>query len=256
MDIKDQVREQFGRTAENYLVKEQEIKEKDLLRMIEIANLQGHEKMLDVATATGRTLLAFAPYIAEGVGLDITPEMLAIAEREAGKRGADHVRWMAGDAEQLPFADETFDVVTARVCAHHFPNIGQSMAEMARVLRQGGLMFVVDNYAPEQEEQDLFINTIEKWRDPSHVRAWKLSEWKAFFEKEQLEFAIDHTFPSPMTFRGWTVKSKTPADVVARIEREIEASSEATRETFGLRKKEDGDWEFHLLKALLVGRKS
>ncbi|MGB8955304.1 MAG: class I SAM-dependent methyltransferase [Tumebacillaceae bacterium] len=256
MDIKDQVREQFGKTAENYLVKDQEIKEKDLLRMIEIANLQGHENMLDVATATGRTLLAFAPRIAEGVGLDITPEMLAIAEREAGKRGADNVRWLAGDAEQLPFADQTFDVVTARVCAHHFPNIGKSMAEMARVLRTGGLLFVVDNYAPEQEEHDLFINTIEKWRDPSHVRAWKLSEWKAFFEKAGLDFAIDNKFPSPMTFRGWTAKSKTPADVVEKIEREIEASSEATRETFGLRKKDDGDWEFHLLKALLVGRKS
>jgi ubiquinone/menaquinone biosynthesis C-methylase UbiE len=255
-EVQDQVREQFGKTAEAYLVRG-EIKEKDLLRMIQAAAVTGQERVLDIGTATGRTLLAFAPYIAEGVGLDLTPEMLAIADREAKASGVTNVSWQEGDVERLPFADGSFDLVTARICAHHFPKLDRAVQEMARVLKPGGRLLVIDNYAPEQDAADSFINTIEKWRDGSHVREWKLSEWQKFYEGAGLTFAVDNTYRTRMRFGWWTARAQTPAELLPQIQQAIAdaAADPAICAEFDLRQTDEGEWTFELLKALLVGSK-
>lgn len=254
--MKQSVRKQFGKTAEAYLV-QGAVQEPDLLRMIEMAALTGAERVLDVGTATGRTLLAFAPHIKEGIGLDLTPEMLSIADREAKALGLSNVSWVEGDVENLPMADESFDVITVRICAHHFPNLQRAMHEMARVLKKGGRLLVIDNYAPELDEADVFINSIERLRDNSHVREWKLSEWQRFFEGVGLSFHIDRTYRTRLQFDWWTSRAQTPADLLPQLVQQIAvgASQEAIRAEFDLKQTETGEWTFELLKALMIGVK-
>jgi SAM-dependent methyltransferase len=82
-------------------------------------------------------------------------------------------------AEDLPFADESFDVVTSRLGAHHFEDVDAAVREMARVARERVL--VVDNvYAGEAGE------TANPVRDPSHVRKLSEDEWRALFEGANL----------------------------------------------------------------------
>jgi SAM-dependent methyltransferase len=77
-------------------------------------------------------------------------------------------------AEDLPFADDSFDVVASRIAPHHFVDIRAAMSEMARVSR--GLVLVVDNlYAGECVEE------AERLRDPTHVRCYSEAEWRALF---------------------------------------------------------------------------
>ncbi|MBL0388068.1 methyltransferase domain-containing protein [Tumebacillus sp. ITR2] len=255
-DVKHQVKEYFSKTAENYLVKG-EVKEPDLLHMLQTISFTGQERMLDIGTATGRTLMTFAPHIREGIGLDLTPAMLAIAEREAKAAGLTHLSWQEGDVENLPFADGSFDLITARICAHHFPNVQRAVEEMARVLKPGGRLMIVDNYAPEHDGGDVFINAIEILRDNSHVREWRLSEWKSFYEKAGLSFVVDFEYRTFHPLGAWTRKSQTPSDVVAQIEQDIiaAASDESIRDIFNLKQNQQGEWSFDLLKALMVGVK-
>ena len=82
-------------------------------------------------------------------------------------------------AEDLPFAEGSFDVVACRVAAHHFDDVGAAVEEMARVSRD--LVLLVDsvNMGDAVEEA-------EKLRDPSHVRNYEDAEWRSFVEQAGL----------------------------------------------------------------------
>jgi SAM-dependent methyltransferase len=188
----------------------------ELERMLELARLKGDERVLDVATGGGHTALAFAPRVREVVASDLTPAMLAAASRYLAQRGATNVRFEIADAESLPFAEGEFDVVTARFAPHHFPDPAAFLSESARVLRRGGRLVIFDNMAPEDEELDAFVNHLEAWRDPSHVRAHRSSEWQgmlltAGFLIEAADPLVRKLYP----YEEWTARQSMP-----RVERD------------------------------------
>jgi ubiquinone/menaquinone biosynthesis C-methylase UbiE len=77
-------------------------------------------------------------------------------------------------AEDVPFADGSFDVVACRVAAHHFEDVGKAMAELARVSRDQ--VIVVDNAFLDDSAEEA-----DRVRDPSHVRNYTEEEWRRFF---------------------------------------------------------------------------
>ena len=85
---------------------------------------------------------------------DLTPRMLAAARRFIGEQGVTNVEFVVADAEQLPFLDETFSLVTVRIAPHHYADVPRAVREMARVLRPGGRLIVIDNIAPEDDALD------------------------------------------------------------------------------------------------------
>jgi len=102
--------------------------------------------VLDVATGTGRlarTLLRQPSFHGHIVGLDLSRAMLAQAV-EALADQSDRVTWLWQDATWLPFADASFDCVTCLEALEFLPRPKQSLAEMVRVLRPGGLLFVTN----------------------------------------------------------------------------------------------------------------
>jgi SAM-dependent methyltransferase len=188
--------------------------------MLELARLAGDERVLDVATGGGHTALAFAPHVREVVASDLTPAMLAAAGRHLAQRGASNVRFEIADAESLPFADGEFDVVTARFAPHHFPEPAAFVSESARVLKRGGRLVVFDNMAPEDQELDAFVNHLEAWRDPSHVRSHRSSEWQAMLSAAG--FAVDAADPlvrKLYPYEEWTARQAMPLEERDALER-------------------------------------
>ena len=86
-DTKARVQTQFGRAAEAYAVSAVHAKGASLARLVELAEPKPSHRVLDVATAVGHTALAFAPHVAHVLGVDLTPETLAVAQRLAGEPG-------------------------------------------------------------------------------------------------------------------------------------------------------------------------
>src|SRR6266545_7095190 len=142
--IKRLVQDQFGATAQSYVTSQSHAHGDDLQRMIELARPRGDERMLDIATGGGHTALAFAPHVREVVASDLTPRMLAAAEAFIRGQGVTNVLFEPADAEELPFADASFDIVTARIAPHHFPNPRRFVHQAVRVLRPGGLFLLDD----------------------------------------------------------------------------------------------------------------
>ncbi len=249
-EIKDQVKQQFGANASAYVTSAVHAKGSDLSRLAELAALTGQEHVLDVATAVGHTALALAPGARHVTGVDLTDEMLVEARKQAAAKGITNVTFTAGDAENLPFPGGHFDVVTCRIAAHHFPNVVGFCREAARVLRPGGLLLVVDNIAPEDDELDAFINTVEKLRDPSHFREYRLSEWEGFLTRAGLSFAVDRQFPTSMEREDWIARMSVPEPVAADVRQRMANAAPRIKECFGIT-----DTHFTLHKAIIVGRK-
>jgi ArsR family transcriptional regulator len=113
------------------------------------------ESLLDAGTGTGRMLELLGPLIKRGVGVDVSPEMLAIARDRLEQAGHHHCQVRLADVYRLPFADSSpmqgFDVVLFHQVLHYLDDPQAAVAEAARVLKPGGRLLIVD-FAPHQLE--------------------------------------------------------------------------------------------------------
>jgi ubiquinone/menaquinone biosynthesis C-methylase UbiE len=203
MDIKKDVQQQFGRSADSYVESKIHKEGKDLKKLVAIACLTGRETVLDVATGGGHTANAFAPFVHKVIALDLTDEMLIAAEKFIKRSNNENVEFLQGDAEKLPLSNESFDIVTCRIAPHHFPNVKNFIDEVNRVLTQGGQFLLDDNVAPEDDEFDHFYNKVEKMRDYSHFRAWKKTEWMTMLELSGFEIHETYRFEKMFQFDPW-----------------------------------------------------
>lgn len=237
---KAQVQDYFARTAASYVNSSVHRTGNDLDRLIELGEWDPQLHALDIATGGGHTALVVAPHVAQVTVTDLTPRMLAAAREFLLAQGITNAQFQVADAEQLPFAAATFDRVTCRVAAHHYPNIAQSVKEVARILKPGGLYLLIDCMAPDDPELDTFDNTIEKWRDPSHQRSCTPEEWRTFFMQagllvEQIEF-----FRKTLEYDDWTARSRMPADEKAQLAQFIVQSNSRIQTYFEVSQRPDG----------------
>jgi len=232
-EVKRGISARFGAVAGNYVKSAVHATGGDLPRLVELARLDGDERVLDVATGGGHTALAFAPHVREVVASDLTPDMLAAAEEFIRGRGVENVSFERADAEDLPFEDGSFDVVACRIAAHHFPDLESFIREAARVLVPGGRFLLDDNVAPEDPELDEFMNRFEKWRDPGHVRAHKVSEWQAMMEEAGLH--VEHIEPpgrKSYQFEEWTSRIGMGEDERDELEAWLAAALQRFKDFF------------------------
>ncbi|HWZ58598.1 MAG TPA: methyltransferase domain-containing protein [Gemmatimonadaceae bacterium] len=226
------VRATFGAAAAAYTVSAGHADAEALARVVAYAEATSSDVVLDVATGAGHTALALAPYVASVVALDITPEMLAETARNAARRGVRNVRVQIGAAEALPFRDGGFDIVTVRTAAHHFADIERAVFEVARVARQGGRVVVVDTTVPEDDSLDAEINAIEVLRDPSHVRNYRVSEWRRMLGAAGLRISGEHfdrytEGGGRVDFETWTRRAGTGPEAVVELRRRFRGASAA-----------------------------
>lgn len=116
-------------------------------RIVAAAGVRPGESVLDVACGTGNVALRAAQTGARVVGVDLTPELFE-AGRALAAEAQVTIDWIQGDAEDLPFEDESFDVVTSSFGCMFAPRHAVTAGELARVLRPGGRL-VVTAWTPE-----------------------------------------------------------------------------------------------------------
>ncbi|MGF9698266.1 class I SAM-dependent methyltransferase [Paenibacillus sp. MABNR03] len=217
---KGQVQKQFGKNAEKYVTSPGHAKGEDLDLLVASSQASPNMQVLDIATGGGHVACALAPLVQQVTALDLTEEMLQVAEGFIREKGHQNVKFVPGDAEHLPFNDDVFDIVTCRIAAHHFPDVPSFLSEAYRVTKPGGRLLLIDNVAPERDEYDQFYNEVEKRRDPSHVRVWRKSEWIRMIEIAEYQVGTMISFEKSFIFEDWCKRAGLPeADG-----RELEAS--------------------------------
>jgi ubiquinone/menaquinone biosynthesis C-methylase UbiE len=232
MDIKKDVKQQFGKNADSYVSSPIHKDGNDLQMLVGMATITGAETLLDIATGGGHTANAFAPLVKKVTAIDLTPEMLKVAEKFLQGNGHQNVDFKIGDAENLPFEDGLFDIVTCRIAPHHFPNVNQFVKEVQRVLKPSGQFLLDDNVVPEEDDFDLFYNSIEKCRDYSHFRAWKKSEWLRMLEMNGFEIYKMHRFEKTFQYESWCNRMNLPESEKDKLSEYIRKTSQKVREKF------------------------
>jgi SAM-dependent methyltransferase len=157
----------------------------DLDALVELCNPHEGVKVLDVATGGGHVARRLRDEGAQVVTSDASRGM-----------GPDVI----APAEDLPFADGSFDVVVSRIAAHHFGDIGQAIGEMARVSNR--VVVIEDMLYRTDEEQEA-----EKLRDPTHIRSLSTEEWRDLLVSAGLEIEQELFFSKTHDFDEWLART-------------------------------------------------
>lgn len=115
---------------------------KSNLQIGEILDLTADATTLDVGCGPGAAVRAVAPQVRRAVGVDASPHMVEIARRRSIEH--DNVEFFEGAVEALPFPDATFTHAWAIKSWHHWNDSPRGLAELVRVLRPGGSLYVVE----------------------------------------------------------------------------------------------------------------
>jgi ubiquinone/menaquinone biosynthesis C-methylase UbiE len=262
---KSLVQQQFGAHAAAYATSAVHAKGASLARLIELVQPRAHWRALDIATGAGHTAAAFAPHVAQAIATDITQEMLGEARKLAAAKGLANMEAAPGDAEALPFPDASFELVTCRIAAHHFPEVPTFVSEVARVLKGGGTFALVDNIAPDAEstpgfssaelrDASLTYNAFEKIRDPSHGRCLGLAEWSEVIADTGLDLVHKERLGKAMEFQPWAERMGTDPATVERL-RSMLTDGAPALQAFLRPRLQDGKLWFTLDEAIVIARK-
>jgi ubiquinone/menaquinone biosynthesis C-methylase UbiE len=249
-------REQFDRQAAHYNDQWNQWSEASLRWLLEHAQCAPSDRLLDVATGTGFTALAFAPLVDEVVGLDVSEGMLSRARAQAA--GYSNVTFEQGAAEELPFADSRFEIVTCRVAPHHFLSVEKFLTEAGRVLRGGGRLLIADTSVPDDPpEAGLWQNRVELLRDPSHIQNYSPKEWQSSVEQAGFQIeTIDRCDEAvPITLNDWLHKAGCAGAAAEEVRGLFAQAPESARRAFAIHALPDGDTGFHWMRVVLSARK-
>jgi ubiquinone/menaquinone biosynthesis C-methylase UbiE len=248
----ESVRRQFGAAAAAYATSAVHAAGPDLPYLVAAAALTGQERVVDLGCGAGHTAMNLAPRAATVTAVDVTPEMLAVAEHLAKERGLGNIVFRQADVATLPFADGAFDVAVSRFSAHHFAEPARALLEAARVLAPGGRFLLVDTVAPEDPALDTFCNAFELLRDASHVRNARASEWVRMITAAGFEAEVLARIPLSIDGDAWVKRMQTPASRVAIIRELFREATASQRAAFELREE---PWGFSQPVALIRGTK-
>ena len=230
-DSKTWSQARYTQFADGYVTSETHAHGSDLDRHLAIVQPQPHWQALDIATGGGHTALKFAPHVAHVIATDLTPRMLEKARRFiVEEKGVRNVSFQEADAENLPFEDDRFDLVTCRIAPHHFPEVQRFVSECARVLKAGGVFMLQDHVLPADDEAARFVDQFERLRDPSHNRAFNDDEWTAMFERAGIAVKYSEHYLKRHQFVTWARRQGNDDDTIATLIQMVHAAPPIARE--------------------------
>jgi ubiquinone/menaquinone biosynthesis C-methylase UbiE len=212
---------------------------------------------VDLACGPGTFVRALAPRVARAIGVDLTPAMLARARQEAARAGAANLEFACADAGALPFADASLDIALCGYALHHLLEPFQVIREMARVVRPGGRVAVVDLIVPEDADSDAY-NHVERVRDASHVTTRRAAELQRMFQGAHLRELSAEQHRRQRDFNDWMrVAGHDPGSAIYEEIRGLMESS-TNGDTTGYAARVDpvtGDWQFTQVTLFLLAEK-
>jgi SAM-dependent methyltransferase len=228
------VGEQFGARASAYLKSAVHAQGADLEALAALVAAGHGARVLDLGCGAGHVSFAAAPRAGEIVAYDLSAEMLGVVAQAAAERGLANIATRQGAVERLPFPDASFDAVLTRYSAHHWRDVEAALREVARVLKPGGTLGVVDAVTPGVPLFDTFLQSVELLRDPSHVRNYSRAEWEAAIVRAGLKPQTIRPYRVRLDFAVWIERMRTPklhADAIRALQR---AMAEEVVRYFGI----------------------
>jgi len=232
-----QIRDQFFRQAEGFAGVPELHSAEVLALLVDAANPGPDHKTLDIACGPGSIVVAMAKRGRHATGLDSTAAMLDQARALAAAEGVSNVTWLDGNVYALPFAENSFDIVTCRFAFHHFARPLAALAEMVRVCRPGATVLVCDAFASDDKGKANAFNQMERLRDPSTVEFLTLGALRDLFAAADLPVPTEKFFQVPD--EATTAVTRSFPDDASAVLRLFEAA--VPGDGMGLNTRREGD---------------
>lgn len=211
--------------------------------------------VLDVAAGTGLFSQAVASRVNHVTAIDLTPEMLQHGRSLARQNGFHNITFQLGAAEDLPFPENSFDVVISRYSVHHFYAPNRAFKEMSRVCRTGGSVVVVDIVANEDRVIAARQDELERLADPTHTRILPPSEFQKGIVQSGLAITEYLSREVEMTFDSWQSQIPPDSEVRLKIRQSLEVEMSGGLPT-GMRPFErDGALRFWHTWGIVIAKK-
>jgi len=235
------VKSQFSGQAAAYLHSSVHAEGADLRRLGEWLADDPSADLLDVGCGAGHASFAAAQKVSTVTAYDLSEGMLAVVAQEAQKRGLSNITCAQGPAEALPFADNSFDIVISRYSAHHWHDMQAALIEIRRVLKPGGRFIMMDIASPGKPILDVWLQTIEMLRDPSHIHNYSQGQWLAMVNQRGM--VVDKLVGDKLhlEFSSWVARMKTPDNIIEAIRYLQSKVSDEVKSHFAIA--EDGSFE-------------
>jgi ubiquinone/menaquinone biosynthesis C-methylase UbiE len=255
-EIQRAAQEQFARQSTKYGAGHILADVSDVQAALEKIALPSRAQVLDVACGAGHTGLHLAS-LGHDVTLSDLAEPMLDRVREAAESRGLIVQTRQHAAEEFPYGDATFDLVTCRVAPHHFSSPQAFVQESARVLRPGGWFLLIDGSVPDDDaETEQWLHAVEKLRDPSHHRLLSRAAWTALCEEAGLRVQSSELLSLKQPDLEWYfAAANTPAENRMQVQQLVATASEQVRAALRL-DDEDGKTIWWWPRLTLIARKS
>ncbi|WP_312691665.1 methyltransferase domain-containing protein [Kosakonia sp.] len=201
---------QFGDQAQAYLQSQVHAQGADLTRLAEWLADDTESAVLDLGCGAGHASFVAAGVTRAVTAYDLSEKMLEVVRHAAVERQLGNVTTVHGAAEKLPFTDAAFDVVISRYSAHHWHDVALALREVKRVLKPGGKFILMDIASPGRPVLDIWLQTIEVLRDPSHVRNYSPAEWLQMTQQSGMTVQKMVSDRLALEYSSWVERMKTP----------------------------------------------
>lgn len=212
------------------------------------------DSVLEVAAGTCACGRAIAPHVRNVVCLDMTSEMLAVGKAQAEREELTNMTFVSGDSVELPFPENSFDIVLSRLAFHHFPDASQPFSEMARVLKPGGKLVMIDMEAAEEPLRKT-EDEIEKLRDPSHIRNLSRREMLDLFTAQGMIVSCCEVSEIPINLQNWLDHAAAPENIQSLIVSKMKNELSGGERTGFYPYLKDDNIEFKHRWVLIIGNK-
>jgi ubiquinone/menaquinone biosynthesis C-methylase UbiE len=255
-EVQKAAQEQFAKQSHRYGRGHVLENIEDVQKAVAAIPLPPGAQVLDVATGGGHTGLYLASLGHNVTLADIAQPMLERAAKTAAERGLT-VQTQQHAAEEFPYPDAQFDLVTCRVAAHHFSSPENFVRESARVLKSGGYFLLIDgSVEDDQAEAEEWAHVVEKLRDPSHHQLLTPRAWSGLCEVAGLQIQHIELDPFKQPDLNWYFETAaTTPENRAKVLELIAHAPESARKLFRLGT-EDGKIIWWWQRLTLIAKKS
>jgi SAM-dependent methyltransferase len=226
-------KDQFNANADKYAISDVHRAGPSLPVLLQLAQPVQSDVSLDVATGTGHTALAVARFVSNTIGIDIAPKVLEQARRLAAEQAISNCAFMEGSAEEIPFGDAQFTLVTARHAPHHFRHLARFLLEVRRVLTPQGRFVMADQISASAKISD-WVDYWERTRDPSHFMQRTVEQWRE--EATKVGFCwVEHLLvPYRLEFDWWVKQAGCTESVVSSLVEHAAQAPQPVRDLLNL----------------------
>ena len=248
-------KDQFNAQAEFYANSKVHSSGQNLDIISDYLENKSFELSLDIATGTGFTAFESSKVSKKVLALDIATEMINQAKILAKEKSINNVQFVIASADNLPYKNNYFDLITCRTGTHHFENFEKSLKEMHRALKDSGTLIISDTITSQDNDLSSWHQKVEIMRDPSHQSNYSIESWKGFFNNLKFEATKIILTSVKLTLDDWMTTSGTPPDIQKELRKIWVNSNNKTKKYFKIREKDNQNFEFEWPCAVMIIKK-